>query len=79
MNGKARNRVSGTLALGTTDCLHHVFKTQVIIASMLLTWHNLRYYQELMAGLRGAIAAGDLASHVQSFHERQSEGDLPAL
>ena len=28
-------------------------RAQEIIASMLLTWHNLHYYQELMQGLRG--------------------------
>jgi queuine tRNA-ribosyltransferase len=38
--------------------LHHVVKANEIIASMLLTWHNLTYYQDLMAGLRSAIAAG---------------------
>ena len=38
--------------------LHHVFKANEIIASMLLTWHNLHYYQELMAGLRAAISEG---------------------
>jgi len=36
--------------------LHHVVKANEIIASMLLTWHNLIYYQDLMAGLRKAIA-----------------------
>jgi queuine tRNA-ribosyltransferase len=36
--------------------LHHVVKANEIIASMLLTWHNLTYYQDLMAGLRKAIA-----------------------
>ena len=41
--------------------LHHVVKAGEIIAAMLLTWHNLHYYQELMAGLRAAIAAGPLA------------------
>ena len=30
---------------------------------MLLTWHNLTYYHDLMAGLRTAILAGDLAGH----------------
>ena len=44
--------------------LHHVFKAGEIIAAMLLTWHNLHYYQELMAGLRAAIAAGRLAAFV---------------
>jgi queuine tRNA-ribosyltransferase len=36
--------------------LHHVVRAGEIIASMLLTWHNLHYYQELMAGMRDAIA-----------------------
>jgi len=36
--------------------LHHVVKAGEIIASMLLTWHNLTFYQDMMAGLRTAIA-----------------------
>ncbi|MEM9430383.1 MAG: tRNA guanosine(34) transglycosylase Tgt [Pseudomonadota bacterium] len=59
--------------------LHHVFKAQEIISSMLLTWHNLHYYQELMAGLRSAIAAGNLAGYVAGFHSAREEGDLLAL
>ncbi|MBN9569398.1 MAG: tRNA guanosine(34) transglycosylase Tgt [Alphaproteobacteria bacterium] len=38
--------------------LHHVVKAGEIIAAMLLSWHNLTYYQDLMAGLRAAIAGG---------------------
>jgi len=38
--------------------LHHVVKAGEIIAAMLLTWHNLVYYQDLMSGLRGAIDVG---------------------
>lgn len=56
--------------------LHHVYKAGEIIASMLLTWHNLRYYQELMAGLREAIAAGRLAAFVRDFDAARAEGDL---
>jgi queuine tRNA-ribosyltransferase len=56
--------------------LHHVFKAGEIIASMLLTWHNLHYYQELMAGLRAAIADGRLAAFVTAFEARRAEGDL---
>ncbi len=59
--------------------LHHVFRAGEIISSMLLTWHNLHYYQELMAGLRAAIAAGTLADFVASFHARRAEGDLAPL
>ncbi|MEC7300104.1 MAG: tRNA guanosine(34) transglycosylase Tgt, partial [Pseudomonadota bacterium] len=36
--------------------LHHVYRAQEMISGMLLTWHNLQYYQEIMAGMRGAIA-----------------------
>lgn len=59
--------------------LHHVFRAQEIIASMLLTWHNLHYFQELMAGLREAIAGGELAGFVAGFHATRAEGDIPPL
>ncbi|WP_372838641.1 tRNA guanosine(34) transglycosylase Tgt [Phaeovulum sp.] len=59
--------------------LHHVFRAQEIIASMLLTWHNLHYYQDLMAGLRAAIAAGQLAAFVTDFHALRAEGDIEPL
>ena len=59
--------------------LHHVFKAQEIIASMLLTWHNLHYYQQLMQGLRDAIDAGRLAAFVAEFNARRAEGDIPPL
>jgi queuine tRNA-ribosyltransferase len=41
--------------------LHHLTKAREILASMLLTTHNLTYYADLMADLRAAIAAGRLA------------------
>ena len=56
--------------------LHHVFKSQEIIASMLMTWHNLHYFQELMQGLREAIAAGMLSTFVAEFHAFRAEGDI---
>ncbi|MDP4032273.1 MAG: tRNA guanosine(34) transglycosylase Tgt [Pseudorhodobacter sp.] len=59
--------------------LHHVVRAGEIIAAMLLTWHNLHYYQELMAGLRWAIAAGQLACFVTAFHERRAAGDIDPL
>jgi len=59
--------------------LHHVFKAQEIISSMLLTWHNLHYYQELMAGLRGAIAAGRLDDYVAGFHALRARGDVDPI
>ncbi|WP_185802837.1 tRNA guanosine(34) transglycosylase Tgt [Pontivivens nitratireducens] len=59
--------------------LHHVNKAQEIIASMLLTWHNLHYYQELMQGLRDAISAGNLDDFVAAFHARRADGDMERL
>ena len=56
--------------------LHHVFKAQEIISSMLLTWHNLHYYQELMSGLRDAIADGRLNEFAGAFHEQRLMGDI---
>ena len=56
--------------------LHHVFRAGEIIAAMLLTWHNLHYYQELMAGLRAAIADGALGAFVARFEAMRTVGDL---
>jgi queuine tRNA-ribosyltransferase len=59
--------------------LHHVFRAGEIIASMLLTWHNLHYFQELMATMREAIAAGDFAGFEAGFHALRAEGDIEPL
>lgn len=59
--------------------LHHVFKSQEIIASMLLTWHNLHYYQELMQGLRDAISEQRLSLFVANFHAKRAEGDIEPI
>ncbi|MDZ4393776.1 MAG: tRNA guanosine(34) transglycosylase Tgt [Cypionkella sp.] len=59
--------------------LHHVFKSGEIIASMLMTWHNLHYYQELMQGLRDAIAQGRLAGFVKDFHATRGQGDIEPI
>ncbi|MDF2142777.1 tRNA guanosine(34) transglycosylase Tgt [Paenirhodobacter sp. CAU 1674] len=59
--------------------LHHVFKAQEMISGMLLTWHNLHYYQELMQGLRDAIAGGRLSAFVAEFHAQRAMGDIEPL
>ena len=59
--------------------LHHVVRADEIIGAMLLTWHNLHYYQELMAGLRVAIATGTLDAFVAEFHALRAEGDIEPL
>ncbi|MEM6906831.1 MAG: tRNA guanosine(34) transglycosylase Tgt, partial [Pseudomonadota bacterium] len=59
--------------------LHHVHKSNEIIAAMLLTWHNLHYYQELMATMRNAIAQNRFAAFEDAFHKERDAGDLPPL
>ncbi len=48
----------------TRGYLHHLFRTGEMLGPMLLTWHNLTYYQSLMAGLRQAIKMGLLPVHI---------------
>ncbi|WP_371154286.1 tRNA guanosine(34) transglycosylase Tgt [Jannaschia sp. 2305UL9-9] len=59
--------------------LHHVVRSKEMIAGMLLTWHNLRYYQDLMAEMREAIAAGTFAAWQAAFHATRAEGDIEPL
>ena len=56
--------------------LHHVFKSQEIISSMLLTWHNLHYYQDLMERMRNAILNNSFAEFELEFHKNLGLGDL---
>lgn len=59
--------------------LHHLARAGEILGPMLMTWHNLTYYQDLMRGLRDALAAGRLATFVDEFHQGQALGDIPSL
>lgn len=56
--------------------LHHVFKSQEIISSMLLTWHNLHYYQDLMEKIRKSVLNQSFAEFELEFYENLSLGDL---
>ena len=59
--------------------LHHVFRSQEIISSMLLTWHNLHYYQRLMSEMRDAIAQGRFAAWQKAFHDARAQGDIDPM
>ncbi len=59
--------------------IHHLVRSQEILGSMLLTWHNLHYYQTLMAGLRSAIECGGLDAYVSRFHTGRASGDLDPI
>ncbi|GGF73892.1 queuine tRNA-ribosyltransferase [Terasakiella brassicae] len=59
--------------------LYHLTKTKEILGLMLLTWHNLHYYQELMAGMRTAIEEETFDKFVVDFHALREQGDIEAL
>jgi queuine tRNA-ribosyltransferase len=57
--------------------LHHTVKANEIIAAMLLTWHNLTYYQDLMKSLREAIAEHRLAALVAEIAQAYARPEIP--
>ncbi len=49
--------------------LHHLFRAGEMLGPMLLTWHNLTYYQALMRGMRAAIEGGRFANYADGVRE----------
>lgn len=47
--------------------LHHLIKAEEMLGPVLLTWHNIQYYQDLMRGLRAAICEGRLDDHAAAL------------
>jgi len=77
----ARNRHDDSPVDPSCDCyccrhfsrayLHHLDKCGEMLAPMLMTIHNLRYYQRLMGGLRDSIEQGKLADFSHAFYARR--------
>ena len=59
--------------------LHHLFKAKEMLGPMLLTTHNLHYYQELMRDIRSAIEQGRLDEFAIAFRAQQAQGDIEPL
>ena len=59
--------------------LHHLFKAKEMLGPMLLTTHNLHYYQELMRDIRRAIEQGRLDAFADEFRAQQAQGDIEPL
>lgn len=49
--------------------LHHLVKSGEMLGAMLMTQHNLHFYQALMAGMRAAIAGGTFAAFAADFRQ----------
>ena len=56
--------------------LHHLIKAGEILGAVLLTWHNLAYYQDLMRGMRDAIAQRRMEQFARDFYAGQEGGDI---
>jgi queuine tRNA-ribosyltransferase len=54
--------------------LHHLVKSDEILGQVLLSWHNLAFFQALMAELRAAIAEARLEAFRRSFRARAAAG-----
>jgi len=59
--------------------LHHLIRANESLGGMLLTWNNLSYYQDLMAGIRKAIEEGRFADFMAETQENWARGDLAPL
>ena len=59
--------------------LNHLVMAKEILGMMLLTRHNLHYYQELMAGMRVAIEAGTFAKFQTYFSAEYTSGDIDEI
>jgi len=63
----------------TRAYVHHLFRCGEMLGPILLTTHNLHYYQAVMADLRAAITDGRLDDTAEDFARAQAAGDLPPL
>ena len=56
--------------------LQHIVRADEILGAVLLSWHNLHYYQSLMANMRAAVIEGRFADFAAGFAEEQARGDI---
>jgi len=59
--------------------LHHLIRSEEILGPMLLTWHNIQFYQDVMKGLRQAIGEGRVRQFAKDFLESEAQGDIAPL
>ena len=59
--------------------LHHLHRAEEMLGPILITWHNLTYYQDLMAGMRAAIETHGLARFAAAFEAAQALGDIEPI
>jgi queuine tRNA-ribosyltransferase len=67
------------LAGVTRAYLHHLFRCEEVLGLMLLTWHNLYFYQQLMRRMRGAIEVGRFADEALQLRAELARGDIEVI
>jgi queuine tRNA-ribosyltransferase len=55
--------------------LHHLVKAEEILGQVLLSWHNIAFFQTLTATMRAAISEGRFEAFRRDFHARQARRD----
>lgn len=63
----------------TRAYLHHLIRAGEMLGPMLLTWHNIQHYQDIMKDLRSAIGQGTLSQYRTQFEASQALGDIEPL
>ncbi|WP_300545527.1 tRNA guanosine(34) transglycosylase Tgt [Maricaulis sp.] len=58
--------------------LHHLFRAGEYLSAMLLSWHNIAYFEDLTARMRAAISAGEFETFRRDFRARWEEGQARA-
>ena len=59
--------------------LHHLIKTNEMLGSILLSWHNIKFYLELMENIQSAISKKQFSSFKKKFLAKYKKGDIPSI
>ena len=59
----------------TRAYLHHLFRCEEMLGPMLLTWHNIQYYQDFVRAIQAAIGDGRLAAHAAETRAAWAAGE----
>jgi len=57
----------------TKAYVHHLIRSNELLGAMLLSWHNIAYFEDLMTRIRGSITAGEFEAFVVNFRKNWSK------
>jgi len=59
--------------------VHHLVRSDEILGPMLMSQHNIQFYQDLMADMRDAISEGRMDAFAKDFLEAYASGDIDVM